>query len=223
MNSQVNNDEKLYLESSKFQSRDELVKNVRAFYFNKGFGLSICNSKKDTFVILKCDRGGSYRDRNDVGETRKRSTVTHLIDCPFKIEGRKGWDGMWIFRPKCLNHNHEQSSDISGHSLFRRLPADSVESVKDMTKSGIPPRQILCSLRQRDPNLPTTSRTIYNLNAKVRRENLGNRSMIDALFEELQVGGFWYDILYDQQGHITSFFLHTLYQLNWPKPFLTPL
>ncbi|XP_071699208.1 protein FAR1-RELATED SEQUENCE 5-like [Rutidosis leptorrhynchoides] len=88
-----------------------------------------------------------------------------------------------------------------------------------MTKSGIPPRQILCSLRQRDPNLPANSRTIYNFNAKVRRENLGNRSMVDALFEELQVGGFWYDILYDEQGHITSFFFAHPLSIKLAKTF----
>ncbi|KAL6583797.1 hypothetical protein OROMI_003086 [Orobanche minor] len=112
--------EKLYLANSKFESYDELLKNK--------------------FVKLQCDRGGFYRDRMCIGNKRKRNTGSRLIKCPFQIVGRKGVDGVWVLNAKNLTHNHEPCTDMSGHPSFRRLSPEDVESVKNMTLSGIAPR-----------------------------------------------------------------------------------
>ncbi|GKC38379.1 hypothetical protein Tco_1050763, partial [Tanacetum coccineum] len=72
-----------------------------------------------------------------------------------------------------------------------------------MTVSGIPPRKILTSLRQQTPYLPAISRTIYNLKAKIRRDELGDRPMVRALLDELEKGGFTYDDFKDSDGHMT--------------------
>ncbi|XP_071704830.1 PKS-NRPS hybrid synthetase cheA-like [Rutidosis leptorrhynchoides] len=183
--------EKVYLFSSKFESSGDLLKSVREFYNAIGYGISIRTSKKDKFYSLQCDRGGSYRDIKDIQDKRKRSTASRLVDCPFRIIGSKRRDGMWVFKPKHLAHNHEPSSDISGHPSFRQLSPNKVQAVKDMSRAGIPPRQILSSLRQQFPNLPANSRTIYNVKNKIKREKLGNRSEIGALFEELQQAEFF--------------------------------
>ena len=53
--------ENVYLTTSKFDSCDELIKSVREFYYTKGYGISIRGSKPHKYVILQCDRGGSYR------------------------------------------------------------------------------------------------------------------------------------------------------------------
>ncbi|KAL4572135.1 hypothetical protein LXL04_018904 [Taraxacum kok-saghyz] len=121
-----------------------------------------------------------------VGDKRKKNTGSRLINCPFQIVGKKGNDGAWVLKVKNLTHNHEPSTDMSGHRSFRRLLPDDVQSVKNMTLSGIPPRQILSSLRQRNKNLPAVSRTIYNLKAKIQKENLNNRSTVSTLFEEFE-------------------------------------
>ncbi|XP_052627581.1 protein FAR-RED IMPAIRED RESPONSE 1-like [Lactuca sativa] len=199
--------EELYLANSKFDSYDELLKSVRDFYYVKGYGISIRDSSKDKYVTLQCDRGGCYRDRLSIGDKRKKNTGSRLINCPFQIVGKKEYDGGWILKAKNLSHNHEPSTDISGHPSFRRLSPNDVQSVKNMTLSGIPPRQILSSLRQGNPNLPAVSRTIYNLKAKIRKENLGNRSTVSALFEEFEKEGFIYDILHNSIGHITHLFI----------------
>ncbi|KAL4555319.1 hypothetical protein LXL04_037936 [Taraxacum kok-saghyz] len=153
----TSSDEELYLANSNFVSYAELLKSVRDFYFSKGYAISIRDSSKDNFVKLQCDQGG-----------------------------RKGIDGVWVLNAKNLTHNHEPSADMSGHPSFRRLSPTDVQSVKNMTLSGIAPRQILSSLRQGNQNLPANSRTIYNLEAKICKEKLDNRSRVSALFEELQ-------------------------------------
>ena len=207
LSSPIIQNEELYLSSSVFESYDDLLKSVRAFYYAKGYGLSIRDSQKDKYVTLQCQRSGSYRDVRNIGDKRKRSTTSRLIECPFQIGGKKGSDGSWVFKVVNMEHNHEPSTDMSGHPSFRRLEPDDVQSVKSMTVSGIPPRQILTSLRQKTPNLPANSRTIYNLKAKIRRDDLGDRSMVMALLEELEKGGFTYDDFKDSDGRITRLFI----------------
>ncbi|GKD29422.1 PKS-NRPS hybrid synthetase, partial [Tanacetum coccineum] len=55
--SSITQNEELYLGSSTFESCDDLLKSVRAFYYTKGYGLSIRDSKKDKYVALQCKKG----------------------------------------------------------------------------------------------------------------------------------------------------------------------
>ncbi|GJW53037.1 protein FAR1-related sequence 5 [Tanacetum coccineum] len=171
----ITQNEELYLGSSTFESCDDLLKSVRAFYYTKGYGLSIRDSKKDEYVALQCDRSG-----------------------------KKGTDGTWVFKIHNLEHNHEPSTDMSGHPSFRRLPKEDAQTVKNMTLFGIPPRQIISSLRQKSLNLPINSQTIYNLKAKLHKDDLGNRSLVGALLEKLEKGGFLHDVDHDSEGRITQ-------------------
>nr|KAJ0223620.1 hypothetical protein LSAT_V11C200088970 [Lactuca sativa] len=189
--------ENVYLTTSKFDSCDDLLKSVREFYYFKGYEISIRGSRKDKHVILQCDRGGLYRY---IRVNEKKTTGSRLINCPFKLLGKRSNDGAWIFDVKDLSHNHELSTDISGHP--------SIKSFKEMTKAGIPPRQILSSLRQQTPNLPVISRNIYNMKRKIRRENLRNRPMINALFEEL-----------DEEGRISHLFIAHPLSIKLAKAF----
>nr|GEW62611.1 protein FAR1-related sequence 5 [Tanacetum cinerariifolium] len=43
--------------------------------------------KKDEYVALQCDRSGAYPDVRSIGEKRKRSTTSCLIECSFHIVG----------------------------------------------------------------------------------------------------------------------------------------
>ncbi|XP_023752378.2 PKS-NRPS hybrid synthetase cheA-like [Lactuca sativa] len=211
--------ENVYLTTSKFDSCDDLLKSVREFYYSKGYGISIRGSRKDKHVILQCDRGGLYRDIRGISGKRKKTTGSRLINCPFKLLGKRSSDGAWIFDVKDLSHNHEPSTDISGHPSFRQLPSESIKSVKEMTKAGTPPRQILSSLHQQTPNLPVISRNIYNVKRKIRRENLRNRPMINALFEELDEGGFIYDISQNAEGWISRLFIAHPLSIKLAKAF----
>ncbi|KAL7163345.1 hypothetical protein ACSBR2_039443 [Camellia fascicularis] len=75
-----------------------------------------------------------------------------------------------------------------------------------MTRSGIPQCQILSSLRQRNPKLQSISRTIYNIKAKLHRDNLAGQTMMQALFEELCQGDFTFNVAHNQDGHLTYLF-----------------
>ncbi|XP_021840674.2 protein FAR1-RELATED SEQUENCE 5-like [Spinacia oleracea] len=202
-------DEAEALFHEKFYSREELIQKARHFYASKGYGLSIKDSKKDKYVVLCCDRGGNYRNKGKIPiENRKRVTCTRLINCPFQIEGKlKGY--FWSLQIKNNNHNHDPSDDMSGHPSSRCLTKEEIADIEKQSMAGIQPRQIISSLRQKNPNLQAVARTIYNLKNKIQKESLGSRSLIQALFEELEQGGFTFTYVKDDKGHLTHvFFAH---------------
>ncbi|KAK9942945.1 hypothetical protein M0R45_008585 [Rubus argutus] len=46
-----------------FVNRDELIQHVGDFAVSQGYVVTIKQSKRDRVVILGCDRGGVYRNR----------------------------------------------------------------------------------------------------------------------------------------------------------------
>ncbi|XP_050221087.1 uncharacterized protein LOC126671359 [Mercurialis annua] len=202
----------LDLLSKKFQTRDELIVHVRNFFFEKGYVLSIQSSRKDKYVTIGCDLGGIYRNRHCVPfDKRQRKTSTRLRNCPFMIKGKKQDEGFWTLEEKNNLHNHEASVDMSGHSSCRHLSKEEISSVETMSKSGIAPRHILTSLRQKNNSLQAVSRSVYNAKAKIYRENLGCRTIIQALFEEFGDGDFTFNAQHNDTGHLTHlFFAHPL-------------
>jgi hypothetical protein len=127
----------------------------------------------------------------------------------FEVQGKRKADGLWFAVVVNASHNHDPSVDMSGHPSCHRFSKEHITRMKEMSSFDIPPRQILTSLRQHNPKLPTVSRTLYNLKAKIRKDYLAGRTMIQALLEELFKGGFIYNVQYDSDGHLTHlFFAH---------------
>ncbi|KAG5542566.1 hypothetical protein RHGRI_022185 [Rhododendron griersonianum] len=151
-------------------------------------------------ISLGCDRGGCYRNKWHVPmERRQRNTATRLINCPFEIRCKRLDDRLWVLEVKNGSHNHEPSSDMAGHPSFRRFSKEEIMTIEELTRSGVPPRQILSSLRLRNKKLQAVSRTIYNMKNKLQRENLAGRTTIQALFDELCEGDFTFKVAYDQK------------------------
>ena len=120
-------------------------------------------------------------------ENHKRKTASRLINCPFEVQGKRKADGLFAMVVNA-SHNHDPSVDMFGHPSCRRFSKEHVTRIKEMSSSSIPHRQILTSLRQHNPKLPAVSRILYNLKAKIRKDYLAGRTMIQALLEELGKG-----------------------------------
>ncbi|KAB2615708.1 protein FAR1-RELATED SEQUENCE 5-like [Pyrus ussuriensis x Pyrus communis] len=100
---------------------------------------------------------------------------------------------------------------MCGHLSCRHFSQEEILRIKEMSKAGIQPHQILSSLRQGNPHLQVVSRNIYNQISKIVKESLARRPVIQALLEELGEGGFTYNIEYDHEGHLTHLiFAHPL-------------
>ncbi|XP_022775040.1 uncharacterized protein LOC111317012 isoform X2 [Durio zibethinus] len=159
-----------------FQDREELIKHVRDFGASQGYVVTIKKSRKDRRVILGCDRGGVYRNRRKIDESkRKRKACSRLINCPFEAIGKKE-DDAWVLTIKNGEHNHEPLKDMSEHPYSRRFTEEEVRQIKLMTEAGKKPRQVLKALKQSNPELQSTPRHLYNLKAKIRQGNLSEKS-----------------------------------------------
>ena len=142
-------------------------------------------------------------------DNRKRASCTRLINCPFEIRGKRLDGGFWVLELRNNSHNHDPSSDMSGHLSSRRLTTKEIIDILKMSMARIQPRQILSSLRPKNLNLQAVSRTIYNLKVKIQKDTLDGHSLIQALFKELEQGGFIFNYLKDNNGHLTYvFFAH---------------
>ncbi|XP_077219971.1 PKS-NRPS hybrid synthetase cheA-like [Tasmannia lanceolata] len=193
-----------------FQTREELLEHARNFGKDQGYMITIKRSQKDKRVTLGCDRGGVRRSRKSSSANhRQRKIGSRLINCPFKMEGRKKTDGSWVLKIKNGEHNHEALEDMSCHPFNRRFSEEEVLHIKEMIAAGVQPREMLTTLKQNNPNLLAMSRDVYNIKKKIRQENLSGRSTIQALLDELARGGFQYNLKYDGEGHLTHlFFAH---------------
>ncbi|KAL6547501.1 hypothetical protein OROMI_023222 [Orobanche minor] len=198
--------------AAEYQTREELLKVVKGFYSTKGYALSIKGSRLNKYVTLGCDRGGVYRDRKNLSieEEKKRKTTTRLVNCPFQLYGKRLLDGFWKLTIKNESHNHEPSEDMSGHPSERILSEEEVLVVDKMSRAGIPPRQIISSIRQKNPSTQVIARDIYNMKKKITKERLNGRSVVQALFDEFDKAGFLFDFKQDCDGRLTHmFFAHT--------------
>ncbi|XP_022950509.1 uncharacterized protein LOC111453599 isoform X1 [Cucurbita moschata] len=160
----------------RFDDREDLIKYVRDFGADQGYVVTIKKSRKDRRVILGCDRGGLYRNRRKIDESRrKRKASSRLINCPFEAIGKKE-DDAWMLTIRNGDHNHEPLKDMSEHPYSRRFTEDEVRQIKLMTEAGIKPRQVLKALKQHNPDLQSTPRHLYNLKAKIRQGNLSEKN-----------------------------------------------
>ncbi|KAM7529380.1 hypothetical protein LguiB_032790 [Lonicera macranthoides] len=159
-----------------FQDREDLIKHVRDFGASQGYVVTIKKSRRDRRVILGCDRGGVYRNRRKIEESkRKRKASSRLINCPFEAIGKRE-DDTWVLTIKNGEHNHEALRDMSEHPYSRRFTEEEVRQIKLMTEAGVKPRQVLKALKKSNPELQSTPRHLYNLKAKIRQGNFTDKS-----------------------------------------------
>ena len=88
----------LSLTAKLFETREDLISVIRKTALSQGYVVVIKRSKKSKagdshYVVLGCDRGGSYRTFSTI-EEKKKNSASRLIDCPFKIVGRKTAEGL---------------------------------------------------------------------------------------------------------------------------------
>ncbi|XP_024177753.1 uncharacterized protein LOC112183616 [Rosa chinensis] len=198
----------LSLSTKFFENREDLLSDIRKIGLLQGYVMVIKISKINRYVAIGCDRGGCYRTYSAL-EEKKKNSASRLIDCPFKILGRRTAEGLWKVKISNLLHNHEPSTDMAGHPYCRLFTKEEALQVEQMSLAGIKPRQILSSLRQSNPDLLALSKNIYSKTAQFRRESLGGCSIIQALLDELGGAGFSHNVKYEDSGHLTHlFFAH---------------
>ncbi|KAI8560152.1 hypothetical protein RHMOL_Rhmol04G0233700 [Rhododendron molle] len=145
--------------------------------------------------MLICEKGGLYKPPRE-GHLMQRNTGTKKCDCPFKLRGvPQPPDGvMWSLEVVKGFHNHEPAESFEGHEFPSRLTPIQQQVVRDMSSSTAP-REILNVLRQQDSSITTGIRSIYNMKARYKKEQLGGLSHIGYILNELNKKQYIYDYL----------------------------
>ena len=113
-------------------------------------------------------------------------------DCPFFIIAQST-NGSWYIQEIC-NPNHNQSSTVADSHPFLwklHITPTIISKIEQRTQINLKPEAIIDLLRLSqgenfNNNKPTyKTKDIYNINARLRRKNLGVLTSIQALMQKL--------------------------------------
>jgi hypothetical protein len=106
-------------------------------------------------------------------------------DCKFNIKGVKRKDG-WTFWVQNCTDNHPPEENLRGHLMARQMNATQSKLIITALNTGSTSRALAALLRATDLTFTASSQDTKNLKNKTKRELLGGRSPIDALFDSLR-------------------------------------
>lgn len=137
-------------------------------------------------LTLACECSGLYREdkrtRNVSGVVRNKEKGTKKCECSFQLKGKKlPTNNDWLLLVVCGVHNHHGVDHLESHSFVGRLSDRESSLLKDVSKSNVRPKYILCGMKQRDALNTTTITAIYNAQAKQKREEKASRSHMQNL------------------------------------------
>lgn len=158
-----------------YDSREEMLKNIREYAITKGFVIVIKRSSPERNIYIGCDRGGVYKDRIQAPEGQKRRrTNTRQTGCSFRLYAKRSTlqssDGKWHIKVLNAEHNHELEDTLLEHPGARVITPDQKKMINFLVAENMPPRKIIAALKQGYPDLLIIPRDIYNLKMAWARE-----------------------------------------------------
>ena len=188
---------------------------IKSWARNEGYGVIRGRSKKDkrkdgatrrkTWIL--CDK--SMESRAEAG---MRRTASRKTDCPFKLTiTRSNIDSLWHVVVKNPEHNHPASSNPSQHPCHRKLKDEEKSLIESLTRSHVPPKNILLNLLQQNPDTAVVSQDIRNERKRLRKERLGGKNPAEALLDMMEDSGHYgYCVVKnpDSNRMIKLFFTH---------------
>lgn len=167
----------------------------------KGFTFVVqCSNAAMKIVELCCDRFGTY-----TSVASKRKTATKKCGCTFALSVQQDAFGQWAIIKQTGSHNHNLQPVPETARYGKRLNEEQKQQRLVLQHAGVTPKAQLAFLRQEDPELLITARTVYNEKQSERRRFLSGRTPIQALFDDLSSKNFCVEYKIDAEGSITHF------------------
>lgn len=184
-----------------YSTREDLLMSVRNFALSQGYVVTIRRSTANKNVVLGCDMGGVYHDRVGALEgAKRRKTSTRRIGCPFELYGSYT-NGCWRLKVRNPMHTHGPS-DLSAHPQARKFADNQRAEIGRLSSMGVRPQTIEAVLRESDASARFIKRDIYNARMAERLRQLGGRSPVEYLVQQLQNQGSWLHAMQsDDIGH----------------------
>src|SRR3954464_8607576 len=171
-----------------FGGREQLLDWVRKESNKNGFAIVILrsdngNSRRKAFVVLNCERGGSYVQSNRV--QKHEDTGSRKCGCPFKLRATRRVDDLWRLTVICGMHNHALDVKLHGHPMACRLSREERNVISDLTIVKVAPRNILADLKRKKPDSVSNIKQVYNERHNLKVLNMGPRSKMQQLLKLL--------------------------------------
>ncbi|KAK4694956.1 hypothetical protein P7C71_g2701, partial [Lecanoromycetidae sp. Uapishka_2] len=159
---------------AEFAELSDLLKYTQDHAARYGYAtVTASNNYKRGIAYVRCDRGGKYvnhwnlTDENRVRKQRQR----RLVGCLWKARAKKNSEGMWVMTMMHDKHNnHGPSTDPASHPSQRQLSDEAKEAARKAFHDKQSPKFVL-GLLQTNFNPAVTAQDVYNLKAKINRED----------------------------------------------------
>jgi hypothetical protein len=99
-----------------------------------------------------------YKEKKRI--LKKQDTTTKKFMCPFRLRGYFLASQEWKLSVVCGEHNHEMAKTLEGHTLAGRLKPEEKECVQELTRNLVPPKNILTTLKGRNPESKTNMKQV---------------------------------------------------------------
>ncbi|WJX72087.1 hypothetical protein P8452_56003 [Trifolium repens] len=160
------------------EDRNVLIEWARSVAVKLNFGIIIGKSdfgdnRRKPYFMLVCERSGTYVSTGKKLKTEK--TGTRKCQCPFRLRGYLHvTDHKWYMTVVNDTHNHELDKGLEGHLIVGRLKRNEKETMDELTRNLVAPKNILATLKERDPENKTNQRQLYNARYRLKSISLFN-------------------------------------------------
>ncbi|XP_045794240.1 protein FAR1-RELATED SEQUENCE 5-like [Trifolium pratense] len=175
-----------FFKCEKYKVRDEMIEWCKKEAIKAGFTMVIVKSDNGSYrrkktLVLGCSRGGAYKEPNR--KLKKEDTATRKLNCPFRLRGYFLASEEWRLSVVCGEHNHKLAKNLEGHTLAGRLKPEEKECVQELSKNLVAPKNILSTLRGRNPDIKTSMKQIYNVRQRLKKDARGEMSELQQLMK----------------------------------------
>lgn len=179
-----------------YADRDELIGWVRSVAAKLKFSVAIVKSdygsdRRKKFFVLECERGGTYKPTKK--KTKLEGLGTRKCGCPFRLRGYfRALKQEWSLSVVRGEHNHVLDVALEGHLLAGRLKRPEREFVDELTRNLVAPRNIINTLKERDPQNATEIKQVYNARYRSKVTVRGSMTEMQHLIKCLEGKNYVY-------------------------------
>ncbi|XP_058733979.1 uncharacterized protein LOC131605663 [Vicia villosa] len=171
-----------------FDGRESMLTWIRRNATDLGFGAVIGRSdygttRRNVFVTMLCERSGKYHP--SLRKFKRDDTGTRKCECPFKIRGYMVASKKWRFNVICGLHNHDMCGKLQGHPNVCQVRPEEKTCVNDMSLNLVQPKNILTTLKRKEPDNISNIRQVYNIQYCNNKAVKENRSEMQQLLKML--------------------------------------
>lgn len=205
------------LPNATYASCDAALQAYQSHAYNKGYAVILDDrrsNKEGSRVRFMCDLGRAPRDRRnqDLHTSKKRPNAgSRKTNCPFRIVAQEQRDdGLWRCYISEEYHNHEASDAVIAHPSHRSRRLEENAEAIQLATSLLARATLVSTIRSQlrtNWQLEVTARDLYNLGQHIRIQQLGGKTPIHWLADELEQRDFFFRIDTDDNNRVTRLFM----------------